>query len=419
MKALLLFPAFVLSIPSVIAKEGIEAFEDKSASVEKEEPTHWAGDFCEWLSDDPGELFREKKNPWISQVELSGRFHYQFGRVEGEDVRGNSFGDSFDEFRRLRLTAKVDFLKYFELEVGSNLVSDLRSRAQPNNSLDFGHDDFDAITLGFDIGKAFGKGPFDDIKLTYGRMKLKIGDEVHTSSNDLLTIERSALANELGGDESRPTGATLELEKDDWTAVFGVFSNEADGHAIANWNDGIFYYGSLEWEPNKRWTLRLDHAHADSSDADTALDYKHATVFSTIYESKRWGFSSDLVYVANNNDNSRDPLREGNFFGGVFTPWVWLVRDRLQLVGRYQYARAEESESLRLPNRYIRGLDLPPTTDLDGGRSDENHSFYLGLNWTLCEGNLNLLSGISHDLVSAPTDNFSATTYLFALRTSF
>ena len=255
MKAFLFFPVLALFSQSAGGKE---SFEEESVEFLTEESAYWADGFCEWLSDDPGELYRRKKNPWISKIELNGRFHYQFGRVEGEDVRGSRFGQSFDEFRRARITAKVNFLKYFDLEVGSNLVNDLRSRAGPGNSLDWGHDDFDAITLGLDIGKAFGKGPFDDIKLTYGRMKLKLGDEVHTSSNDLLTIERSAIADELGGDESRPTGGILELEKDGWTAVLGVFSNEADDNPIANWNDGIFYYGSLEWELNKRWTLRLD-----------------------------------------------------------------------------------------------------------------------------------------------------------------
>lgn len=394
-------------------------FEEEFVEHGPEKSTCWAGDFCQWWSDQPGELYRNKKNPWIQKIEISGRFHYQFGRVEGEDVRGNDFEKSFDEFRRVRLATEVEFLDYFELEVGINLVDDNRYRAEHPDTLDWGYDSFDTISLSFDIGDAVGSGPFDDIKLTYGSLKLDVSDEVHTSSNKLKVIERSALTDRLGGDESRPTGLTLELEKGDWTAVAGVFSNEGDNHPLANWNDGLFFYGSLEWEVSKRWTLRLDHAHADQDRALTALGYQHGTAFSAIYDSKRWGFSSDLIYGKNSNDEFRNPLREGDFHGAVFTPWVWLMKDKIRLVGRYQYARAEETEGFRLRNRYVRGQHFPPTTDLDGGFGDENHSFYLGLNWNFCDDSVRLLSGISHDLMSARTDDFAATTYVLALRTSF
>lgn len=402
---------------SLAGKEAVfEDFPEEETVVE----SHCAaGDFCEWWADDPGEIYRNKKNPWIQQVEISGRFHYQFGRVEGEDVRGNDFEKSFVEFRRARVSAEVDFLEYFEVEVGINLVDDNRYRANHPDTLDWGHDSFDSVKFGFDLGDLLGDRFFDDIELTYGRMKLDMSEEVHTSSNDLLVIERSALTDRLGGDESRPTGLTLELEKGDWTAVLGLFSNEADYTFLSSWNDGLFFYGSLEWEPNKRWTLRLDHAHADQEQANSALGYRHGTALSVIYDSKRWGVSTDFVYAKNSHDESRNPLREGDFYGGVITPWVWLWEDRLRLVGRYQYARAQETEGFRLQNRYARGQHFPPTTDLDGGYGDENHSFYLGLNWLLCEESVRVMSGISHDLMSARTDDVSATTYLFAVRTFF
>ena len=417
MKSPLLLALAIYSAQALSAKEGY--FPEESFEAEEQNDGCWVGGFCDWWSDQPFELYRNKKNPWIEQIEISGRFHYQFGRVEGEDVRGNDFDADFVEFRRARVSAEIDFLSYFEVEVGVNLVDDRRHRAPAGNTLDWGYDSYDSIVLSFDIGDAIGKGPFDDIKLSYGRMKLKISEEVRTSSNDLLTIERSALSDRLGGDESRPTGVLLELEKGDWTGAFGAFSNETGSASLAGFGDGLFYYGSLEWEPKKRWTLRLDHAHADRNEANLALGYQHATSLAVIYDGKRWGLTTDLIYGTNSQDEARNPLREGDFYGGVVMPWLWIAKDRLQLVGRYQYARAEESEGFRLQNRYIRGQHLPPTTDLDGGFGDENHSFYLGLNWLLCEESIRIMSGISHDLISARSGEISATTYLFAIRTSF
>ncbi|MGJ8724435.1 MAG: porin [Roseibacillus sp.] len=411
----LLFPAVAL-LASI--SQGKEAF-DYEPEVFENETSCWASDFCEWWSDDPGEIYRNKKNPWIEKVQLSGKFHYQFGRVEGEDVRGTGFDHNFVEFRRARVAAEIDFLKYFELEVGINLVDDRRYRVAPENSLDWGHDTFDTVALEFNLGDALGKGPFDEIKLSYGRIKLKLSEEVHTSSNNLKAIERSNLSDLLGGAQSRPTGFTIELEKADWTAVLGVFSNEDSSDLLADWDDGVFYYGSLEWQISDEWILLLDHAQTNPTRTSNALGYNHGTSLALTYDSRRWGVTTNLIYGQNSDDELRNPLREGDFYGGVFTPWVWVLKDRLQLVGRYHYARSEQTEGLRLQNRYVRGRHLPPTTDLDGGYGDELHSFYVGLNLHLCEDSIQLMSGVSHDLMSARTNEISATTYTFAFRTAF
>ena len=165
--------------------------------------------------------------------------------------------------------------------------------------------------------------------------------------------------------------------------------------------------------------LLLDHAQGDPTRTSNALGYDRATSLAVIYDSKRWGVSTNFIYGLSSDDEDGNSLREGDFFGGLVTPWVWLVKDRLQLVGRYHYARSTQTEGLRLQNRYIRGRSNTPITDLDGGFGDELHSFYAGLNLHFCEGSTKLMSGISYDMMSARTDDVSATTYLFAFRTSF
>ena len=418
MKNRFLLPSLLFLAPYTEGKEGKDGLVDESEAVEHE-TTSWGSEFCDWWEDDPGELYRNKKNPWIQQVKVSGRFHYQLGRVQGNDARGNSFDNNFDEFRRARVAVEVDFLKYFEVEVGVNLVDDRRFRADPNNSLRWGFDDFDTIAIEFNLGKALGKGPFDEIKMTYGSMKLRVSEEVHTSSNNLKTIERGSLSDILGGNQSRPTGFTIELEKDDWSTVLGIFSNEDSSDSLADWDEGVFYYGHLEWQVTDEWRIQVDHAQGNPNRTSDALGYNHGTSLAFIYESDRWGITTDLIYGQNSDDEDRDPLREGDFYGGLITPWVWLVEDRLELVGRYEYARAEESEGIRLQARYARELHNPPAVDLDNGYGDELHSFYVGLNWHLCDGGLKVMGGISQDLLSTRTGDVSATSYLFALRTWF
>src|SRR5690606_14102255 len=116
-----------------------------------------------------------------------------------------------------RLETKTNFLKHFTFEANVNLVDDRRFRDDPlAHDLDWGYDAFDEFSLEFDLGDAFGTGWFDNIRLKYGRMKLKISEEAHMSSKEIYTIERSALSDKLGGAASRPTGLTLELDKGPW-----------------------------------------------------------------------------------------------------------------------------------------------------------------------------------------------------------
>ena len=379
------------------------------------------GDWCEWLADKPGLLYEDKDNRWIDRFRITGRFHYQAGRVSGTDVRGNSFSESFDEYRRARIEAQVDFLQYFDLEVGVNLVDDNRFRNQPPNDLDWGYDTFDSAVLSFNIGKAFGRGPLDDIKLHYGRMKLRISEEIHTSSNRIKTIERSSLADKLGGDQTRPTGAVLELAKLPWEVNLGVFSGEDDADFIGGWNDGEIFYASIAWQATKHWRFLLDHVQNHQSGRDDLLGYAQATSLAAIYEKKRWGLMLNLVAGDNGGagNGNLNPDRQGDFHGAIVMPWYWLMKERLQLVARYQYARSEEREGVRLDNRYIRAQHLPPDPDLDNGYGDEHHSVYLGLNYFLCGDNAKIMGGVSYDNMSARTDNVEAVTYLIAFRTFF
>jgi hypothetical protein len=405
-----------LSLPAIAGDAKSPVKPDKP---EKRESN--SGDWCEWLADKPGLLYDDKKNPWIHKFRITGRFHYQAGRVSGNDVRGNDFSNSFDEYRRARVETQIGFLRYFEVETSVNMVDDRRFHAEAPNDLDWGYDTFDSAILSFNIGKAFGSGPLDRIKLNYGRMKLRISEEVHTSSNRIKTIERSSLADKLAGDQTRPTGALLELGKGPWDLNLGVFSGENDSDFIGGWNDGEVFYASIGWQVTKAFRLRLDHVQNNESGADDVLGYAQATSLAATYEKKDWGIMLNLITGDNGGAGNGKliPERQGDFHGAVVMPWYWLLKDRLQLVARYQYARSDETEGVRLDNRYIRAQHLPPDPDLDNGYGDENHSVYLGLNYFLCGDNAKIMGGVSYDNMSARTGTVEAVTYLIAFRTYF
>lgn len=391
----------------------------KSGNQEKEANS---GDWCEWLSGDPGLLYeaRKKANPWIQEVRIGGRFHYQAGYVSGTDVRGNNFSDTHDEFRRARIGAEIQVLKYFHPEVSVNMVDDNRFRGG-GRDLDWGFSDFDTLTLRFDYADVFPTGPFDDIEFTYGRMKLKVGEEDHQSSRRILTLERSALADKVGGEESRPTGFLAEFEKDNFEIMLGIFSGEVDEQGLAGWGAGRAYYTSLSWQTTRNLRLLLDWTQNDAKGGEDAIGYAWAVSLGSHYESGRWGVIGNLL-VGDNGGSAHgwvNPRRRGDFHGGILMPWYWISEDKLQLVFQYQYQGAGEAEGVRLGSRYVRASHTPPTVDLDSGYGDSHHAFYLGLNYHLCGHRAKIMAGVTYEEMRGRTGNLDATSYLIGFRTYF
>ncbi|MGJ8653665.1 MAG: porin [Opitutaceae bacterium] len=376
---------------------------------------------AEIIPKDVGLLYESDDNDWLQSVELGGRFNYQVARVDGTDVNGSDFKDDYDEYRRLRLGVGIEFLRYFEAEIEANFVSDDRFRNDINNDLDWGYDRFQDVTLEFDFGEAFDPWVFDDIKMTYGRMKLRMGAELHQSSRVIYTVERSALSSQLGSAISRPTGFTMELDKGDWELVIGAFSAEDDSDFLADWGEGAFYYASLGWEPTEQLTLLLDYSQNDYNEMDDALGYSWASVFSVIYEQDNWGVMASAAYKDNGGGVSEpNPRRQGNVYSYIVMPWYWLLEDRLQAVAQFQYAHSENEQGLQIASRYIRAAHDNPAIDVDNGRGDEHHSVYAGLNYHFQRDKLKLMLGASYDDLSTRNDStVRAVTWQAAFRVAF
>ncbi|WP_193210774.1 porin [Luteolibacter marinus] len=413
----------VACLLAAIAPVTLHAGGDKDAVISppKAEKEKNNGDWCEWLEDDPGLLYDNKDNAWIQEFQVGGRFQYQTAYLEGTDVNGLDFNDNYDEIRRLRLETKTEFLNFFTAEFNVNLVSDDRFRQQTLRQLEWGYDRFDEASVEFDIEKAFGGGPFDNIKLKVGRMKLKVTEESHMSSREIYTIERSAISEKLGGDASRPTGVTLELEKGDWELVLGWFSAEDDADFIGGWNDGSFYYASLSWDATDRLKFVADYAQNDrKAGMDDALGYSWAASLSTIYERKRWGLITEAVYGDNGGGVSAIiPRRQGDFHAFVVMPWYWIVKDKLQAVVQYNYWSSPESQGIQIPSRYVRAYHDNPMVDVDNGRGNELHYLYGGLNYHLCGNRLKVMAGVAYNDLTTRRSDLKTLTYQFAFRTSF
>jgi hypothetical protein len=370
------------------------------------------GDWCTWLQNKPGTLYKNSDNPFLQTLQIGGRFQYQASYIDGEDVNGRDFNDSYDEYRRVRLESKIDFLQFFSANIKLNMVNDGRPAG---NDLDWGYDTFDEAVFTFDIKKAFGAGALDALKVSYGRFKFNMTEEVHMSSKEIYTVERSAIANKLYGANNRPTGVTVDAALGKWSGTVGVFSGEDDSEFIGGWNDGLAYYLSVAHQTTDEWRFIFDFVANDPSGTDDFLGYDWATVFNAVYEKDRFGVLSSVV-VGENSDGVAN--RDGSFHALVAMPWYWVMEKRLQAVMQYQYAGASESEGIRTNSRYLRA-EHSPGVDVNGGRGDELHTLYAGLNYYLCGQNAKFMGGVEFASLDTPKGDVTTQTFILAFRTFF
>ena len=102
---------------------------------------------------------------------------------------------------------------------------------------------------------------------------------------------------------------------------------------------------------------------------------------------------------AGENGGTTNPDRLGDFWGLSIMPMRWLVEDRLKFVTRYQLQSADAPEGIRLNSRYARSAGAKGDADLSltGGRGDEHHNLYFGINYYFCGDRMKIVSGIEYD----------------------
>jgi len=377
------------------------------------------GDFCSWWSGRPFQ-YKNSSNTFLQELRFEGRYQYQLGYVDGSDVNGDDFNSTYDEHRRFRLGFRTKLADYFSTKVVLNLVSDGR----PNGGdLEWGYQDFDEALVSFDLHKALGgMGALDSFTLNFGREKFVLSREARTSSNNLLTVERSALSNKVYG-SSRPTGFSADSKMGDWSFYGALFSAGRDGGNngfISSLDSRMIYLGSVGYKVNNELDLRFDAVYNDSKfGGDSDVDYRWATSLSADYNTGPWGIMGDFILGDNGGtgNGAGNAARQGSFWGFVVMPYAWIIEDKLQGVFQYQYASASGDEGLRVNSRY--GRAGKNGANVNSGRGDEHHSLYAGLNYYLCGHNAKLQAGIEYQDMDTPVGSFDTLTYLLAYRMFF
>lgn len=374
------------------------------------------GDWCKNLNT-ISQLYQSEHNKIIQSFKFFGRFQYNYAYVDGNDVNADNFHQSIDEIRRFRLGAEVKILNGFKLKGNVNLIED---EARSGGGSKFAYQDFDELLLTYTSKDIVG---LDTVTFSYGRHKVEIGHESHTSSKKLKTVERSALANKIYG--NRYTGFTLVAGRGDWEGAIGYYSlddNDVLG-SLSNHGHALYLSSShniTDGELTFDFFYNFDTDEARGTNGSDELGVGYRWVASTSFEKKfaDWSLIINAVYGNNGGtDYTGNSERGGNFYGLMIMPSTYLVQDQLELVARYSYQGSEKSEGIRTYSRYFRaGVH---GGDVNVGRGDSHHSLYTGLNWYLCGHNSKIQVGIEYETLSTPSGNADAKTLWAAYRMYF
>lgn len=158
---------------------------DESSSLSHSESVS----FCDTLKN-IGTLRDTPDSLWIQRVQILGRFQYQYAYIEGSGSDKKSFSYDSDEFRRVWIGARVDFLKSIRVQGQWDIVDD--DDRPKGGSRTFDTQIWELFTtvninslLQIDNDNTFTAG--------YGRRILHMGGEWHNSSTKIKTVERSIL----------------------------------------------------------------------------------------------------------------------------------------------------------------------------------------------------------------------------------
>jgi len=384
-----------------------------------------------------GTLYKNSENPYIQEFKLFGRYQYQAGSIAGEDVNGDHFNSKFDIHRRVRLGGSMKFAQFFKLKFESQLVADGRYKG---GELNWGQPDawlaYDQAWLSFDLQKALGLDALDKLNVTYGRQKFLMGSEVHTSSKKSKTIERSALANTvyLG---ALPSGVTISGTKGSWKINASVYSDVAATNkwdsVIGDWSGGQGYLLNVIKTFENDDKLIVDYFYHNDTNGpakkpsirnggDWFFNKKWAA--SIAYQGERgpWGFLINAI--GGDHGEQSKSSREGLFYGVITQGTYWLIDDRLELVGQYQWQGSEEEEGIRAYSKDFGSGTAGAGTgghggDVNSGRGDSHHLVYTGINWYLCGDNAKFMTGVEYDNLNTPDGNADAFTLWAAYRMYF
>lgn len=309
--------------------------------------------FAEWYDD--------KSNPVVQRVLFSGRFHYDFAAVDAND-------DEIREWnvRRLRFGPRVtmfrDYLVHAEVELNPQEADPFYQR----------------IT---DAYVAWQKHP--EAVITVGKQNVQFTQEGSTSSRELLTLDRSNLANNIWFSQEYMPGLSVSGRSAPWNYRVGVYSAGAMNREFGTFTGDLFTMSTLGYDFARKLGVRdatltgnYLYQHPDVDNTFTRR-FEHIGSIHFRFEDGPWGLRTDVSMT-------KAYLGQRNLVAAMAMPY-FNVTEKLQLVARYTFVDSDGLNGISLATYENR-----ITTD----RGDRYHEGYAGVNYYFYAHRLKLQSGV-------------------------
>lgn len=324
--------------------------------ADKKEP--WAydrvwGSFTEWYSDDT--------NPIVQRVLLSGRFHYDFAAIDSD--QGNH---DESNIRRLRIGPRITLFRRFTFH--SEVELDPQRR--------------DPFYVRFtDFYLMWTTSP--RVVLTVGRQSAPFTLDGATSSRELLTIDRSNLANNIWFPQEYLPGVSLSGRRAPWIYRAGLYSAGAANREFGEFSGGTFALSALGYDfapalGIKEALLTGNYVYQNPDRNNTfTRQLEHIGSINFRFEDTKWGARVDLSTAAGY-------LGQSDMWAFQGMPFV-NVTSKFQVVGRYTFIESDDPNGIRLATYESR---------IVSGRGDEYNELYLGANYYFYGHRLKVQSGV-------------------------
>ncbi|RBP38630.1 phosphate-selective porin OprO/OprP [Roseimicrobium gellanilyticum] len=316
-------------------------------------------------------IYKDKENPVLQELAIVGRQqndYYYFDADQGND------DDWINRRSRIGLKAKM----FETLTIHGEVDLDLQDHDPVYNKLT------DAYIKW---------SPSKEFNLTVGKHGAKFTLDGSTSSTQLITIDRSNIANNFWFPEEYMPGVSISGEVGKWIYNIGYFSSGQASPEFGEFNAGSFGLVSIGYNLAEtlgvdKAVVRADFIYQDEDPGNargtpSAFTRNHEMVGSLNFqmEEGRFGFASDLVA-------SKGYLGQPDLFGLQVMPSVYLNESKtFQGVLRYTYINSDGDNGIRLA-RY--------ENTIVSGRGDEYNEIYAGLNYYIYGHKLKLQGGVQY-----------------------
>jgi phosphate-selective porin OprO and OprP len=309
--------------------------------------------FAEW--------YRNESNPTIQRILFSGRFQYEFAALEAGDSSHHEWN-----VRRMRLGPRVTIFRRWTLH------AEIELNPQETDPLYVRMTD---LYVQWNRSSRF--------VLTFGKHGVPFTVDGATSSKELLTIDRSSLANNLWFPQEYLPGVSVSGRRALWNYRIGVYSAGRANRELGEFSGGTFGLVVLGYDfaqslGVKEAVLSGNYVY-QSPDRDNTFTrpLRHVASVNVRIEEPRWGVRADVSAGAGYFDQS-------DLVALMAMPFV-NVTEKVQFVARYTILASSGINGVRLgtyENRLVPGL------------GDRYSEWYAGANYYFYGHKLKLQSGV-------------------------